>query len=161
MAEFAGPAALGDAPTPADSDGVSMSEAEIDDFLSEQGTGILSLSVEGDAYAVPESFGYDAGTLYFLLADHDGSRKMSYIDHTTTACFVTYEMSTVDDWASVIVRGDIVPTPEPDQEQAAAALASNAEIPDAGLFGHSADEMEFSWYEIRPTERSGMQSPTR
>ncbi|MFB6124274.1 MAG: pyridoxamine 5'-phosphate oxidase family protein [Haloferacaceae archaeon] len=161
MAEFARPAAFGETPASGGTDGVAMSDAEIDDFLSEQGTGVLSLTSRGDAYAIPESFGYDEGTLYFLLADHDDSRKMAYLERTTTVCFVAYELSSVDDWASVVVRGELTPTPDDAHETAAAALASNAVIPGNGMFGHSADEPSFEWYELDPTERSGLRAPDR
>lgn len=157
MGEFARPADSGEPPTPAA--GTAMSAAEIDDFLSRRGTGVLSLAAEGEAYSVPESFGYDDGTLYFLLATHDGSHKMAYLERTSTVSFVTYEMRSVDDWTSVVVRGELEPTADDDRERAAAALASNGEIPGTEMVGHD-DDLTFEWYELDPEERSGLRAPT-
>ena len=42
-----------------------MTDTEVDAFLREQGTGVLALAADGDAYAVPISFGYEAGRAVF------------------------------------------------------------------------------------------------
>jgi len=49
---------MGDQPCDSETlHGYAMDRDEIEDFLRAQGTGVLSLSRDGTAYAVPVSFG--------------------------------------------------------------------------------------------------------
>ena len=45
--------------------GGRMTDAEVDTFLTEQGTGVLALADGGSAYAIPISFGYETGRAVF------------------------------------------------------------------------------------------------
>lgn len=94
--------------------GIRMDDEEIDEFLRDQGVGLLSLAKDGDAYAVPISFGYDGGDrlYFFLLRFGDSSRKLDFSEHTDTATFVVYDVETPDRWRSVIVSGKIGRVPE-------------------------------------------------
>ncbi|MFW5974044.1 MAG: pyridoxamine 5'-phosphate oxidase family protein, partial [Natrialbaceae archaeon] len=44
-----------------------MSASEIDDFLSDNETGVLSLARDNEPYAIPISYGYDAETTAFYM----------------------------------------------------------------------------------------------
>lgn len=46
--------------------GYEMDDEAIDEFLTEQGVGVLSMSTDGTPYGIPLSFGYDGDDrLYF------------------------------------------------------------------------------------------------
>lgn len=93
--------------------GVAMSRAEIDTFLTNRGTGVLSLAEDDDAYGVPISFGYDGEALYFVLNRFgEESEKLAYADATEAASFVTYAVEDEHRWRSVVVRGPIERVPE-------------------------------------------------
>ncbi|WP_267161343.1 pyridoxamine 5'-phosphate oxidase family protein [Halovenus salina] len=110
--------------------GIEMTATEIEQFLTEQGHGILSLADDADAYGVPISFGYDGEWLYAsLLAFGEQSRKLAYLDETDTACLTTYQVSTRFDWKSVVVRGDVREVSEDDIEYMDDVLDENAWFP--------------------------------
>lgn len=112
--------------------GAEMSRDEMSAFLREQGIGTLSLAWDGDAYAVPISFGYADGPprLYFdLVRFGDESRKVEYAERTTQACFVTYDARSRFDWRSVVAVGEIREVPESDREEMDEVMEDNAWFP--------------------------------
>lgn len=113
-------------------EGTQMDDAELDEFLVEQGIGILSLAAEGDAYAVPISFGYDPAErrLYFdLIRFGDESRKIEWADRTQTACFSTFQVVSQFDWRSAIVTGELDGVDESEQSHMDDVMADNAWFP--------------------------------
>ena len=113
-----------------------MSTAEVDAFLAEQGTGVLALADVGNAYAVPVSFGYDDGRLYFAFFRFaDEPRKAAYAAATTTACLAVYDVESPRRWRSVLAFGPIEPV-DPDRwDEVGAAMAENAWSPDLSSIG--------------------------
>lgn len=110
--------------------GIEMTDAEIDQFLTEQGHGILALADDSDAYGVPVSFGYDGDALYTsLLKFGDVSQKIEYLEETDTACLTTYHVSTRFDWKSVVVRGAYREVNEDNLEYMDSLLDENAWFP--------------------------------
>lgn len=113
--------------------GSGMTDHEIDRFLLEQGTGVLALASDGDAYAVPLSFGYDGeGTIYLdLLRFGEESEKLDRVETTETACFVTYDAPAQSAWRSVVALGTLEQVPEgAATEEMDAIMADNAWYPD-------------------------------
>jgi nitroimidazol reductase NimA-like FMN-containing flavoprotein (pyridoxamine 5'-phosphate oxidase superfamily) len=93
--------------------GVGMSDAEIDGVLYEQGHGVLSLASDGDAYAVPVSFGYDGETIFMYLIQFDGqSKKLEFSEGAGTTCLTTYDVRDRSEWESLIVYGTLDAVPE-------------------------------------------------
>jgi nitroimidazol reductase NimA-like FMN-containing flavoprotein (pyridoxamine 5'-phosphate oxidase superfamily) len=110
--------------------GIEMTEAEIEQFLYEQGHGILSLADDADAYGVPISFGFDGDLLYMSLLEFgEDSRKIGYLEETDTACLTTYDVSTRFDWKSVVVRGEFREVDEDNEEYMDSILDENAWFP--------------------------------
>lgn len=64
---------------------VAMDAVEIDEFLADRRTGVLSLARD-DGYAVPVSFVYDADdrALYFRLGCWPDSRKRAFVESVET-----------------------------------------------------------------------------
>ena len=116
--------------------GLRMTDAEIDDFLAEQGTGVLALADGGDAYAIPVSFGYEDGRLYFAFFRFaDEPAKEAYAAETETACLAVYEVESAFDWRSVLAFGPMSPV-DPDRwDEVGAAMADNAWSPDLSSIG--------------------------
>lgn len=110
--------------------GIEMGDGEIEQFLYEQGHGILSLATGGDVYSVPISFGYDEEALYMSLLEFGNeSRKLEYMETTDVACLTTYDVTTRFDWKSVVVRGEIHEVPDDDIEYMDEVLDDNAWFP--------------------------------
>jgi len=87
----------------------TMSHDGINDFLSRQKIGILSLSENDSSYAIPLAYSYDGETIYLTLGPQ--GRKMGCIQKNKNVCFVVYDQppSTggMPEWQSVICNGVI------------------------------------------------------
>ena len=130
-----------------------LSDDEVEALLRRANTGTLSLAEGGDTYAVPQSFGYDGETLYFQLAYDDDSRKMEYIETTTTATFTVYEERPAQ---SVIVQGPLEPVPEGEETLATNAIAENAVIPTLNVsLDTPLEALRFDFYRLVPESLSG------
>jgi nitroimidazol reductase NimA-like FMN-containing flavoprotein (pyridoxamine 5'-phosphate oxidase superfamily) len=130
-----------------------MPRDDIDAFLRDVGTGVLSLTDGAETYAIPESFGYDDGTLYFQFGYGDDSDKRSYVSTTDVATFTAY---TVDPARSVVARGRVERVPESATGRAAAALAENATIPNVNVSPDTPDaDVRFACYRLDPDELTG------
>lgn len=108
--------------------GIEMSREEVDEFLREQGVGLLALADGDDAYAVPISFGYDGeGTLYFFLIRFgEDSRKLSYLETTAEATFAVTAVESGTRWKSVLVGGPVDRVPEAERGRMEDAMYDNA-----------------------------------
>ena len=134
--------------------GIEMSDDEIDQFLTEQGHGTLSLADDGAAYGVPISFGYDGELLYMSLLEFgDESMKGAFLETTSTACLTTYDVTTRFDWKSVIVRGEIRDVSDDDVEYMDGVLDENAWFPT--IFPPSDPMTGVHHISLVPEERSG------
>jgi len=132
----------------------SMTEPELSTFLVEQGTGVLSLAGD-DAYAVPMSFGYRDGTLYFQFGSGEDSRKLELVDRSGRATLTTYLVVSTEEWASAVVSGPIERVPEEGHEAALAAIEANATFPTLGVTGTDSGEVVYELFALEATERSG------
>ncbi|SIR66614.1 pyridoxamine 5'-phosphate oxidase family protein [Natronorubrum thiooxidans] len=131
----------------------ALTRDEIDAFLREQGSGVLSLTDGAETYAVPESFGYEGDVLYFQLGFDSDSQKLSFIETTDVATLTAF---TDDPARSVLVRGPLEPVPEADQQRASGAIAANATIPALNVSLETmTDELAFEFYRLVPQELSG------
>ncbi|QHS17623.1 pyridoxamine 5'-phosphate oxidase family protein [Halopenitus persicus] len=115
-------------------EGETMSDAAIDAVLETHGTGTLALADGNDAYAIPISFGYDAGRVVFVYWQFgSGSRKVAFTEATDSACLTVFEHRSPTDWRSVVVRGPMAPI-EPDERTTVGKLMDeNAWVPDLSV----------------------------
>jgi hypothetical protein len=131
---------------------VELCRDECDELLRERGSGVLSLTDGTETYAVPMSFGYDGGTLYFQFVHDENSRKMSFVEATDVSTFTVY---TEDPPRSVTVRGSLERVVD-DESQAAAVFSENATVPSLTVSpGKSVDDLAFEFYRLRPLEVTG------
>ena len=140
--------------------GRGMTDDEIDQFLTEKGTGILALADGGDAYAVPISFGYRGGPLYFAFYRFsEDPRKKRYTDATRTACLAVYDVESMFRWRSVLAMGPIEPVGPDRWDEVGAAMGETAWSPDLsslGPRGMSIDAYVLQIEEVSGRKGSGM-----
>lgn len=129
-----------------------MDDAEVAERLRTAETGVLSLSNDGDAYAVPLAHVYDDGKLYFRVGGTDDSRKQTFLETTETACYVLYGTEPTEDpnelesW-SVIVTGQLSELPESEHGRFDTA-AINREFTPIRVFDEGIDELDISILEL-------------
>jgi nitroimidazol reductase NimA-like FMN-containing flavoprotein (pyridoxamine 5'-phosphate oxidase superfamily) len=87
----------------------TMSKDEINDFLSNQKIGILSLSENDSSYSIPLAYSYDKENIYLTLGPQ--GRKMECIQKNKNVCFVVYDQPPSEggmpEWKSIICNGVI------------------------------------------------------
>lgn len=131
-----------------------MDRDAIDEFLREQGVGVLSLADGNEAYGVPMSFGYDGERLYFFLIRFgDDSTKLDFVTSTEAASFAVYAFEDSHHWQSVVVRGPISSVSSDRLEAAKEALFANAQF--ASLFPFGEPMTERLRYELPVETVSG------
>ena len=138
--------------------GVRMSDAEIDAFLAEQGVGVLALADDGNAYAIPVSFGYADGRVYlvyFRFADRP--TKEAYSDATETACLAVYEVESPLRWRSVLAFGPLERVNPDRWDEVGAAMSDNAWSPDLSSIGPRRGTVRT--YVMPVEEATGLEGP--
>jgi nitroimidazol reductase NimA-like FMN-containing flavoprotein (pyridoxamine 5'-phosphate oxidase superfamily) len=140
-----------------DADAVQMTTDERDEFLGRSGTGVLSLSTDGNdpPHSVPVSYGYDPveGAFYFRLAVGKDGGKANAADRGVT--FVTYGEAD-GRWKSVVASGRLVSTTDgADATESLAGLERTAEIPIVDVFGEPTSEVTFEYYRLDPEQLTG------
>jgi nitroimidazol reductase NimA-like FMN-containing flavoprotein (pyridoxamine 5'-phosphate oxidase superfamily) len=136
---------------------MEMSAAEVDEFLGRHGVGVLALANDGEAYALPMSYGYDGGDRFVGLqfAHAPWSRKREFVDTTEAACFVVHE--TDDDLSaqSVVVQGRLEHVSDDELDEAFAALADNAVFTALHEAGVPIEEADLELFWLKPQSLAG------
>ena len=99
------------------------------EFLERTGYGVLSLAREGEAVALPVSFGYDGESVYLpFLSESPESTKADYIADGSTVRLLATEIRGRFDWQSVSVTGPVhaVDSDNEEWEQFIETLDDNA-----------------------------------
>ena len=138
-------------------DAVQMTDDERDEFLGRSGTGVLSLSTDGDdpPHSVPVSYGYDPveQTFYFRLAVGKDGGKANAADRGVT--FVTYGERD-GGWRSVVASGQLVSTTGVSvAAESLAGLERAEQIPIVDVFGTPTSEVTFEFYRLDPDRLTG------
>jgi nitroimidazol reductase NimA-like FMN-containing flavoprotein (pyridoxamine 5'-phosphate oxidase superfamily) len=138
-------------------DGVEMSGEAVSSFLAASGDGVLSLA--GDPpLSVPMSFAVASGgrPLFQSLTGPD-SEKGDRLRDGLGASLVCFERTTPDDWASVVVTGDLAAVDRTHERQA--AFAEQAAPVGMTAFGAEAANLDAQWYELEPSSTTGRAGP--
>lgn len=131
-----------------------MDDAEIRDFLLNQGMGVLGLPSEDVPYLLPMSFGFDGESrLYFTYVLGGSSRKDRLSSRNESARFLVYSADTMFVWESVLLTGTLVEAPEDEWDDIRDALAV-AWQPD--LFRAASRVEDVKVYRFEIDERSGI-----
>lgn len=134
----------------------SMTDEQIQEFLTEQGVGILALPGEDIPYVVPMSFGYDGNSaLYFIfLLFGTDSRKETLSDRAQRARFLVYRAQSMYDWQSVSLVGQISAVAEDEWDELQSAM-QNAWHPN--LFSSASPMRGIKGYQFQIDGWTGIQ----
>lgn len=134
--------------------GTTMDDAEIDQLLTEQGWGVLSLATDREAYAIPISFGYDGDRCYLYLIRFGGdSEKLEALERTRTAALSVVHVEDASTWYSVVVRGQLYPVDEAELETFERVITDNGWFPN--LFPAEQEPTAVGRYSLEIDEVSG------
>ena len=133
-----------------------MSDAELNDFLGNGGTGVISFSTgKGESpYSLPVSYGYDAdsGHFHFQLGITPDSDKGEFFDRKVS--FVAFE-ETDDGWCSVVATGELEDLTDEPYDSAAVQERWNVSIPLVDIFEVPPEDVTFHQFRLDPDELSG------
>lgn len=135
-----------------------MSAAEIDEFLSENETGVLSLARDNDPYAIPISYGYDADsrTFFMRLVSTPDSEKRTFLSSEPSARLVIYnEKSDGTLYRSVLAIGELEEMDPSELTVTDIEQYGNARSPLFEIWGAGKDELDIKLYKLEPSEISG------
>ncbi|NUB90826.1 pyridoxamine 5'-phosphate oxidase family protein [Haloterrigena sp. SYSU A558-1] len=133
-----------------------MADAEIDDFLGDHETGVLSLARTDDPYAIPISYGYDDDerVFYMRLVSTPESEKRAFLESSPAARLVVYDERD-STYRSVIATGqleDISPSElTPDQ----IAQYGEAKRPLFEIWAQGKEELDIELYRLDPDSLEG------
>ncbi|MFD1684580.1 pyridoxamine 5'-phosphate oxidase family protein [Halobellus litoreus] len=143
--------------------GIEMSDADVAEFLTRQGHGVLSFGGEVP-YGLPVSFGYDVleNRCIFQLVFHEGSEKQARLDDSPYVSLVSYEWNGPGDWRSVVITGTLAPIEDtaPAALDASEVFAEYASVAGLSVFDRPSNELNPEWYELTIDELNGRHSPT-
>jgi len=136
--------------------GTELSRGETDALLGRRGTGVLSLARDGEPYAVPVSYGYDADRrrFYLRLASAPDSGKRRFLAAAPRARLVVYER---DDpvYRSVVSAGRLREIDRADLTVEHVEQYGEAERPLFEVWAESRRDLDVRLYRLDPEELSG------
>ena len=138
---------------------IGMDDSEIRQRLRTTETGVLALSGDGEAYAIPLAHYYDEGRLYFRLGMTEGSKKREFRETTETACYTLYGAEPTDDprgldsW-SILITGRLVELPETEHERFDTAEI-NRHFSPIRVFDEAIDDIEIAIVELEIERMAG------
>lgn len=143
---------------------IQMSEEEVNEFLEDGGTGVLSFSTdpERSPYSLPVSYGYDADAeqFYYRLAFPPNSGKEDVVDRPVS--FVVHSR-TDDGWRSVIATGTLQEVTDMPYDSSAVQRMWAVEIPFVDIFDRPREDVTFRQFRLVPdtlTGRKEVESPS-
>jgi hypothetical protein len=140
---------------------VVMSHEEIVEFLGTGGTGVVAFAKDGDSYAIPISYGFDAEDegLYLRLAFDSESEKREYVDATGDVSVVVHEQ-TDEGWKSVVARGRLSEVTEAALDSTVVEAMRTMDIPFVTIYDKPSAELDFEMYRLVPDELTGRREKT-
>lgn len=139
----------------------SMTDEEIDDFLSCQGHGVLSFD-GSPPYAIPISYGYDPDerVAYFHLSAWDDSEKARRFEESDLVSLVVSQFEAPSEWASVVVDGHLSLADDAVDFDRILRVYNKADVATIDVFDTPIDEITVRWFVLEPTQMIGRQSST-
>jgi len=134
-----------------------MTPSEIDEFLGDRETGVLSLAREGGPYSIPISYGYDADTrtFYLRLVSTPGSEKREFLGSRPETRLVVYDS---DDegtaYRSVVASGTLENIDPGNLSVEQIEQYGSARRPLFEIWGNDKNDLDIKLYEFEPVELS-------
>ncbi len=133
-----------------------MSDAEIDDFLGQHETGVLSLARTDDPYAIPISYGYDEDEreFYMRLVSTPESEKREFLESSPGARLVVYD-EVASTYRSVIATGSLENIPPAELTPEQIAQYGDAKRPLFEIWAQGKKDLDIELYRLEPESLSG------
>lgn len=135
-----------------------MSLEEVDAFLGERETGVLSLAREDEPYAIPISYGYDPSERAFFLrlVSTPDSEKRSYLASSPQARLVVYdEVESRTTYRSVVAIGSLEEIRQDELTVEHIEQYGAAKRPLFEIWGAETADLNVQLYQFQPTDLSG------
>lgn len=135
-----------------------MSASEIDGFLSDNETGVLSLARDNEPYAIPISYGYDADstTFYMRLVSTPDSEKREFLASSPHTRLVVYDEDDAGTrYRSVVAIGDLEAVDPEALSVEDIEQYGETRRPLFEIWGAGKDDLDIKLYKLQPTEISG------
>lgn len=135
---------------------VQMTNEEMNGFLGEGGTGVISFSKDGDdpPFSIPVSYGYDrsSGDFYYRLSLLPGGEKAEFLDEPAT--FVVHTR-TDEGWRSVVASGRLEGVADSPYESTAVQGMWAVQIPKIDIFDRPPEDVTFRTFRLVPDRITG------
>jgi nitroimidazol reductase NimA-like FMN-containing flavoprotein (pyridoxamine 5'-phosphate oxidase superfamily) len=134
-----------------------MSSAEVDTFLGQTETGVISFARRGEPYAIPISYGYDTDsrTFYLRLVSAAESRKRAFLSGSPQATLVVYEEDGGSTYRSVVATGQLEAVDPGSLSPEQIAQYGDAKRPLFEIWDVGKTDLDIELYEFRPGELNG------
>ncbi len=135
-----------------------MSESQVDEFLSDNETGVISMAREDEPYSLPISYGYDVDsrTFYMRLVSTPESKKRAFLGSEPHVRLVVYDE---DDegtlYRSVVAAGHLDEIEPAEMSVEEIEQYGDARRPLFEIWGSEKDELDIKLYRFQPTELTG------
>ncbi|ELY58945.1 pyridoxamine 5'-phosphate oxidase-related FMN- binding protein [Natronolimnohabitans innermongolicus JCM 12255] len=133
-----------------------MTDAEIDEFLRQRETGVLSLARTDDPYAIPISYGYDDAeqVFYMRLVSTPESEKREFLESSPAARLVIYDEAD-STYRSVIASGTLEDIPPAELTPDQIAQYGEAKRPLFEIWAQGKQDLDIELYQLDPESLSG------
>lgn len=135
---------------------VQTTEEEVNEFLGNGGTGVISFSTNPDEppFTIPVSYGYDAdsASFYYRLSFLPESEKEDVIDRPVA--FVTYN-ETDDRYRSVVATGHLEEVDDMPCDSIAVQRMWGIQIPMVDIFERPPEDITFRHFRLVPDTLTG------
>lgn len=135
-----------------------MGPSEIDEFVSNRETGVLTLARDDEPYSIPISYGYDAseGIFYMRLVSTPESEKREFLDSSPEIRLVIYDSA--DDeplYWSVVAKGLLEELDPTELSVEHIEQYGDTKRPLFEIWGKGRDELDIKLYQFEPEDIQG------
>lgn len=135
-----------------------MTAAQVDDFLAEQESAVLSLAREERPYSIPVSYGYDSETrtFYLRLVSTPESEKHNFLSSNPAARLVVYDSNgTETQYRSVVASGELEQIDPDELTVEQIEQYGRAKRPLFEIWGQERSDLDIQLFRFRPDALNG------
>jgi nitroimidazol reductase NimA-like FMN-containing flavoprotein (pyridoxamine 5'-phosphate oxidase superfamily) len=134
----------------------TMSPDETDTLLARHETGVLTLARDDEPYAIPISYGYDAGErqFYLRLVSTPESEKRRFLASEPESRLVVYEEDG-DVYRSVVATGQLQEIPREELTVEHIEQYGEAKRPLFEIWGQGKHDLDIALYRLDPDQLQG------
>lgn len=135
-----------------------MGLSEIDEFVSNRETGVLTLARDDEPYSIPISYGYDAseGTFYLRLVSTPDSEKREFLASSPETRLVIYDSADEESvYWSVVAKGLLEELDPTELTVEHIEQYGETKRPLFEIWGKGRDELDIKLYQFEPEDIQG------